>query len=149
MITTKHVDKMRTVTVRNKQYDKPVAVMDYNAGKSYIDMSDQMGAYSNCLRKTVKWYRKVAFDLLLNVSIVNAWSIYKTVTNKNCTITTFKEDIVKLCIYTPSPEAGYHELLSHLLVANNKRVRCPSCYKKSIRELGRRLAQKKCQKDFY
>lgn len=46
MITTKHIDNMSTVLVRNKEIVKPKAVIDYNSGKTYIDFSDQMNSYS-------------------------------------------------------------------------------------------------------
>ncbi|CAG4949362.1 unnamed protein product [Parnassius apollo] len=39
---------------------KPKIVLSYNQAKSAVDLSDQMSAYSTPLRKTVKWYRKLA-----------------------------------------------------------------------------------------
>lgn len=40
-------------------------------------MSDQMAAYSSPLRKTVKWYKKLGIELILNATIVIAWVITK------------------------------------------------------------------------
>ncbi|XP_039300901.1 piggyBac transposable element-derived protein 1-like [Nilaparvata lugens] len=57
MLSTKHVDNMQTVEKRGREVTKPAAVFDYNKGKSFIDLSDQMGAYSGCLRRGVKWFR--------------------------------------------------------------------------------------------
>lgn len=54
---------------------KPVAVTKYNA--------DQMGAYSSCLQRPVKWYHKVAIDLMLNISLTNALTLYNMVTKTN------------------------------------------------------------------
>ena len=44
---------------------KPKAVIEYNKGNAGIDFSDQMGAYASVLRKDIKWYRKLVFELLL------------------------------------------------------------------------------------
>ena len=56
---------------------KPKAVFVYNKGKASINLSDQMGAYASVLRKGIKWYRKLAFELFLRVAVVNAYFIFK------------------------------------------------------------------------
>lgn len=63
-------------------------------GKSYIDRSDQMASYSSPLKRSLKWYRKIAFDILLSTSVVNALSLFKSVTKNNVKITFFKEEII-------------------------------------------------------
>ena len=55
---------------------KPQAVLDYNAAKKGVDVSDQMSAYYTCVRKTVKWYRKVFFEIILGTAIVNSWYVH-------------------------------------------------------------------------
>lgn len=62
------------VVVQKKNYtcNKPKVVTDYNNGKFAIDLSDQMIAYSTPHRRTLKWYIKLALELLLNTSISNA-----------------------------------------------------------------------------
>jgi hypothetical protein len=83
LLSTKH--STETAVVRKKGYDivKPKLVIDYNEAKSSVDVSDQMAAYSNPLRKTLKWYKKVGFKLLLNTSVVNAWILYIILSNIN------------------------------------------------------------------
>lgn len=56
-----------------------------------------MSSYGTPLKKkTVKWYRKVTFDILLSSSMVNALSLFKSVTgNSAITITIFNEQIAK------------------------------------------------------
>ncbi|KAJ8888727.1 hypothetical protein PR048_008219 [Dryococelus australis] len=49
----------------------PLAICDYNKGKSGIDISDQMCSYATTLRKGVKWYRKLGIEYLLGMCIVN------------------------------------------------------------------------------
>lgn len=68
---------MVTVHSRRENKLKPEVVLDYNRGKSFIDVSDQMAAYDPPLRKSLKWYRKVVFDLILNTSVVNALCLFK------------------------------------------------------------------------
>ncbi|KAL6419530.1 hypothetical protein ACFW04_013788 [Cataglyphis niger] len=62
MLSTKH--SVETVTVRKHGSDrvKPKLIVDYNDAKSSVDISDQMTAYCNPLRKTLKWYKKVALN---------------------------------------------------------------------------------------
>lgn len=56
---------------RSGHYWKP-KIVDYNVGKAAVDISDQMSAYNNLLRKSMKWYKKLAFELLLNTAVLNA-----------------------------------------------------------------------------
>ena len=47
---------------------KPNIIWDYNEGMSGIDWADQMVSYYDCLRKTTRWYKKIAlhiFDIFL------------------------------------------------------------------------------------
>ncbi|KAF7384588.1 hypothetical protein HZH68_014200 [Vespula germanica] len=52
--------EMINVKIKRGFYRKPKMVIGYNAGKNAIDLSDYMSAYKNPLRKTIKWYRKLA-----------------------------------------------------------------------------------------
>jgi len=94
MISTKHSNTMEEVMAKRGIKIKPKAVINYNRGKGYIDLTDQMGSYSSCLRRGVKWYRKVAMDIICNTLLLNAFSIYKGVTGNSKTITQFKDDII-------------------------------------------------------
>lgn len=58
-ISSKHDSEMVEMSVQGKTIMKPRAVIDYNEGKSLIDLSDQISSYSNPLCRSVKWYRKV------------------------------------------------------------------------------------------
>lgn len=64
---------------------KPEIVIFYNKAKSFIDRADQMAAYSSSLRRSLKWYKKIAFDLILGTEVVNAFSLFKSVTKKPLT----------------------------------------------------------------
>lgn len=55
---------------RNGEHvSKPSAVIAYNSAKKGVDYSDQLPAYYTSLRKCTKWYKKVAFELLLGTSV--------------------------------------------------------------------------------
>jgi hypothetical protein len=126
---------------------KPLSVEDYNTGKSYIDRSDQMSSYSTPLKKTVKWYRKVAFDILLSTSMINALSLFKSVTgNSTIQVNMFKEDIIKQLLIKPSVPQPISPGLKHLLITTKSKRMCKVCYARISENLGRKEAQNKTRK---
>lgn len=152
LLSTKHVDTMTAVMRNGTEVRKPEAVVHYNQGKGFIDLSDQMSAYhSGCLRRSVKWFRKVAFDLLLNTAVVNAWSLYKTCTKKQDKITAFKEAIIDswmdnwLKVRKTNLEPEIEVSATHSLIKTT-RGRCKSCYKRIVKEFGRAHAILKTKK---
>ncbi|EFN90022.1 hypothetical protein EAI_00097, partial [Harpegnathos saltator] len=129
-----------------------------NLGKSSVDLSDQMIAYSSPLRKTSKWYRKLAIELLLNTCMVNAMVLFKQVTRTNIQIPDFR---MKVAMYLTkcndndieigiSPRASLlrkprHELKAMSGKARTVRRFCKICYQKNSKKLGRTTA-KNCSK---
>lgn len=85
ILSTRHSVEVAEVQSRGGSKIKPKMITEYNTAKSSVDLSDQMGAYSNSLRKTIQWYRKLAFELLLTTSAVNAHIIkfYKQISGNN------------------------------------------------------------------
>lgn len=75
MISTKH-DDSKSVKQQGGTVEKPNVVIDYNAGKAFIYRSDQLASYTTLLRRSLKWYCKIALDLLISVSITNALSLF-------------------------------------------------------------------------
>ena len=70
-LTTKH--DLRTVTKRNKRSQmvtKPEAIFDYNKAKQGVDVSDKLASYFSPLKKTIRWYHKVVFELLFNTTVL-------------------------------------------------------------------------------
>jgi len=41
-------------------------ILFYNAGKAGIDLSDQLASYCTPMRKSIRWYHKVARGKILN-----------------------------------------------------------------------------------
>lgn len=150
LISTKHDDSTTTVNTRGGTVQKPKVVIDYNNGKSYIDRSDQMGSYANPLRRSLKWYRKVAFDILLSTCVVNALSLFQTATTNKMSVTEFKEYIVKMLVRKQLVDpivlpATSNSCPSHILI-KFKRGRCSLCYKNISETEGRKAAQNICPK---
>lgn len=80
----------------NQRVTKPQVVLDYNQGKQGIDLSDQLSTYYTCLRRSKKWYQKVAFEMIFGVSIVNAYLIYKeNYDTRSMTLLQFRESLVR------------------------------------------------------
>lgn len=149
MLSTQDIDT--TVMVQQKSNrdpkPKPSMVVKYNNAKSYIDVSDQYAAYSSPLRRNIKWYKKLMFELLLNTSLVNALVLYKK-SHPKMQITKFREEIALALIETE--EEALEEPMrtpKHLLVEmegpkSKARRRCTQCYKDMVRQHGRDHAQK-------
>ena len=104
MISTKHSDEMAEVPKKNYVCDKPMVVADYNRGKCAIDLSDQMIAYSTPHRRILKWYIKLALELLLNTSTSNAMILYKQATKTKIRVSDFRMALAMHFTRCHSPE---------------------------------------------
>lgn len=69
----------------------PKIVDQYNYNKVVVDLVDQINYYFQQSTSTVKWYKKVAFNLFLGVSITNTYLINKIFKNYKGTITEFRK----------------------------------------------------------
>jgi len=138
MISTKHNSEMVEERVRGKIVKKPKVVIDYNIGKTSIDLSDQMSSYSNPLRRSLKWYRKVALDGLLNIAVVNSLVLFNKVTCSNMSITNFRTSLVEQL--TKKENIVINPSLKHQLQKTGK-SRCFMCYSLMSSEKGRKYAQ--------
>ena len=58
----------KTDRATNMAFTKPACIVEYCKKMGGVDLSDQIGSYFSCLRKTSKWYMKLFFHLL-NVSL--------------------------------------------------------------------------------
>lgn len=74
------------------QVSRPFSVQQYNMFMGGVDMMDRMISHYAHLFKNKKWYHRIFF-YFLNVSIVNAWIIYKKKTNNNMSLLNFKAEI--------------------------------------------------------
>ena len=68
VMVLKWLDKREVLVIFIVQNDakadngKPAVVVDYNQGKSFVDLSDQMHSYQAFERKTYKWYMRIFFS---------------------------------------------------------------------------------------
>lgn len=147
MLSTKHLAETKEVPSRtNPGRRKPQMVVDYNDSKSFIDLSDQHKAYNTPLRRGVKWYRKLATELILGTALVNAFVVYKGVTQQKITITDFKKQVLRSILEKSEshpivPVENTPQL--HELQNISIRRRCVICYERVQEELGREVAQRK------
>nr|CAI5837936.1 unnamed protein product [Callosobruchus analis] len=74
---------------------KPKCVLDYNKAKKGVDISDQMSSYFSVLRKSLKWYRIVCFELLFGTSVVNAWVMYNDAASSKLSMLNFREKLAR------------------------------------------------------
>lgn len=65
--------------------------MDYNKAKKGVDFSDQMSSYHSVLCRSLKWYRKLAFEILFGTSVVNSWVVYNKISKTKISITEFRK----------------------------------------------------------
>jgi len=88
--------------------DKPNLIIEYNKHMGGVDRTDQMLAYYNPLRKTLKWYRKLVIHML-DFCINNAHVVYKHLggTKKQAW---FRKQVIRSLISTDlrshTPEEG-------------------------------------------
>ena len=145
--TTALVD-IRKTTPSGERIIKPQVVLDYNRGRQGTDLSDQLSAYYTCLRRSIKWYQKVAFELIFGTAVVNSYLIYKeNYTTNNITILQFRESLVRSLLLgmpfenlKPVPRQQttshlkrklvYHQLEEMEGPARDVRRRCAGCYEK-------------------
>lgn len=144
VLSTKHKHEMVVIKKRNKEIQKPRAVIEYNKYKSYIDISDQLKSYNTSLRKSLKWYRKLAIELLLGTMLVNAFIAYQEVANDKISITSFRENIterlIKQQITLPENIVQQHSLQN---LRRSQRRRSVVCFAKIKAESGRNFGMRK------
>lgn len=143
-LTTKSVPELVDVQTRRGIKRKPSTIIDYNTSKTFIDVSDQKASYATPIRRSIKWYRKIAVEFLANTSLVNAHVLYEQVTNKKISVIKFREEIT-IAIFEsiisgiPATVNGQG---THKIEEIDKRGRCVVCYRKFSEQNGRNHAIK-------
>ena len=87
---------VKLIMWKNKRIMKPQVLLDYNGGRIGTDLSDQLSSYYACLRRSIKWYQKVAFYLVFGTVLVNSYLILEeNYTTSKMTILQFRESLVR------------------------------------------------------
>ena len=161
-----HMDELVATGRKNKKEEeirKPRCILDYNNSKKGVDISDQMSSYYTSLRKTIKWYKKAVFEIILGTAVVNAWVIYKQNTGKKMDMLAFREHLVKRLfekednvddgeieddqdIPVPQKNKLIHKLQKIEGTARKNRKRCISCYEKLQKKEGAKVARAKAKR---
>lgn len=79
-------------TKRYIDVQRPKAISTYNKFMGGVDMSDRMVAHYPHAFKNKKFYLRIFFHFV-NVSMVNAWILYKQKMNTNSSFLEFKSDV--------------------------------------------------------
>ncbi|XP_050316027.1 piggyBac transposable element-derived protein 4-like [Anthonomus grandis grandis] len=98
MLSTFHNSDMKDSGKVNRttkeEIRKPVCVLNYIENMGAVDRSDMLLSSVECVRKTVKWYKKLFFHLL-DLSLLNSHAVYKMVTGKNISLLDFQGQLIK------------------------------------------------------
>ena len=160
MISTRPSDSATVVDTgninsKNERIMKPQVVLDYNEGRIGTDLSDQLSSYYTCLRWSIKWYRKVAFELVFGTALVNSYLIYKeNYAASKVTILQFRESLVQSLLLgmpfeklKPGPrqksigqtkrKLADHKLEEKEGAARDVRRRCVGCHEKNREQQSR------------
>ena len=116
-----------------------------------------MVSYATTIRKSIKWYRKLALHLLLGTTIVNAHIVYQKATNKKIEIRKFRELLVTELLSSVNAMSDNNKNKTkwneshHLDIRKNqhgKHVRrmCALCYQKKRQTAERQEARKNIKK---
>ena len=134
---------------------KPKCVIDYNKAKKGVDYSDQMSSYHTVIRKSMKWYRKVIFEILLGTSVVNAWILYNMISETKLGITEFRRELAENLIedksetatnYGQPPKKRAHTLKKPEGPGRKRRKNCKGCYQELRKTLSSKEADKRVRK---
>ena len=108
MLSTIHEPQMKHTEKNNSRIQKPISVLDYNLNSRIVDKVDMQLSFAECLRKSVKWYRKL-FSHMLDLSVFNSYLIYKMNTGKKIKFLDYRLQLIREIFQTysvPKPKIG-------------------------------------------
>ncbi|CAF1401911.1 unnamed protein product [Adineta ricciae] len=98
MLTTIHNDDMIITGKINQRTNepivKPLCIVEYNSNMGAIDKTDMQISFSECTRKTIKWYKKL-FLHILDMALLNGYIIYKQKTGKRLTFLDYRLEVTR------------------------------------------------------
>jgi hypothetical protein len=103
MISTMHDDSMVPTEKINRAtgqpFIKPQCVVDYNKNMGTVDKADMMLSSLSCMRKSLKWYKKVGFHII-DLFLLNSSILYKVITGKKISLAEFQLNVIRQLIET-------------------------------------------------
>lgn len=112
MLTTMHTASMEDTgkvdRVTNRPIRKPKVVLDYNKYMGGVDCSDMLTNTYADAQKSIKSYKKLVFHLT-DLSVTNAFIMFKSVTGNSISHVAFVKEIAKFlisvqCLSRPIPK---------------------------------------------
>ncbi|GFW42752.1 piggyBac transposable element-derived protein 4 [Trichonephila clavipes] len=94
MLSNMHDPDMSTSTLCNDRCEKPGLVTSYNTNMGFVDLSDRMVNSYTFGRKTLKWTKKLFFHLL-DLTVLNAFILYKIKTGNNICHKIFRLNLIR------------------------------------------------------
>lgn len=91
---------------------KPDAIIDYNVNMRMIDKKDMMVGGVECLRKSVKWYKKLFFHLI-DVTMLNAYHLWCVKTGLRPKLRLFSKAVINQLLEKygqVQPEKGHRSV---------------------------------------
>lgn len=158
-VSTKQCGTLVEAPKRNYRREtvlKPNIIISYNQCKKGVDLSDQFANYYSPLRKTIKWYHKLAFELLLNTAMVNAYILHGKASKKNIPYLKFREEVIlsltgearkltKPSVQTAGDSHNLKETTEKTATNRKRRHRCIKCYSEMSRTKDAPTARKRAK----
>jgi hypothetical protein len=98
MLTTAHepviVETEKNDKETGRKIKKPLCIAQYNKNMRAVDQVDMQNSFSECLRKTVKWYKKLFFHLF-NITVQNSYAMFKMKNEKNLELSEFRLQLAR------------------------------------------------------
>jgi hypothetical protein len=98
MLSTLHepimVPAKKVTFATEVQKMKPLCVKDYNENRGLVDKYDMQTSFSDCTRRSIKWYKKFFFHLF-DLAVYNAFILYKLKKNVNLRLATYQLELIR------------------------------------------------------
>ncbi|XP_078045556.1 piggyBac transposable element-derived protein 4 isoform X2 [Augochlora pura] len=131
MLSTSHSAEYKDCQKKNYQtgenIQKPTCVIDYSNSMGVVDKSDAIISTVSCTRKVQKWYKKFFFHLL-DVSVWNAYCLYKFNTKKNISMSDYHLALITELLKQYSEPREYNTGTSSVNVMRFKERHFPALY---------------------
>lgn len=139
-ISSEFENDMTTVMSRNGiEKEKPLPIAMYNKYMGGVDKQDQLMAYYPVIRKTLRWYKKLAIHIF-QLLLINSHILYNKYHEK-MTLSRFRMSVIANLL--PEPQQvkktkPVDHMLSKITATNEKghtmRKRCRICTRKKLRK---------------
>ena len=93
--STAYENSSKAYQQTGEEVRKPVYILDYTKKMSTVDHVDMQISFSECIRKSVKWHKKLFFHVLDYGSVYNAFVIYKTQNNSSSHLSDFRLEKIR------------------------------------------------------